>query len=230
MIYPALLEKEFSMQYFLPIPTVLSILLVIVSLSGCAQFLDQPGSADGPHPVDWAVQKDFYTRLMALPGIDTGSVYCDRHMVILFDPDCPACTEQWRILQPYFTRARIHWVPIGMTETSIQRGAALLAAINPSAALFANFDRFDSSGQTGGYPIGDPPQWAVENVRANTQSAVVREYIWGTPTLGIELAPDRYFGFTGVMPADEIGPILNSVRFIRAAPNHGFMAIKHRHH
>lgn len=216
------------MQFFSPIPPLLSILLVIVSLSGCAQIVERPTPAGGPHPVDWAVQKDFYTRLIALPGIDTGSVYCDRHMVVLFDPDCPACSEQWRILQPYFTQARIHWVPIGTTETSIQRGAALLAAINPSAALFANFDEFDTSGQTGGYPIGDPPQWAVEDVKANTQSAVVREYIWGTPTSGIELAPDRYFGFTGVMPTDEIGPILSNPLMIRAAPNHGFMAIQSR--
>lgn len=208
---------------------ILCVLLAWI-LSGCTPLMG-PGTKPEANDVNWAVQKDFYTRLMALPGIDTGSVYCDRHMVILFDPDCPACTEQWQVLQPYITRARIHWVPMGTNETSIRRGAALLAAINPSAALFANFDRFDTSAQTGGYPIGQPPQWAIADVRANSQSTVVHDYIWGTPTLGVELENGtRFYGFTGVMQRDEIGPILRNPGAIREAPKNGFMAIQRRQH
>lgn len=218
------------MQYLAVTRQATLSLLLCFSLTGCSLLSDGPSRKVG-NTVNWAVQKDFYTRLMALPGIDTGSAYCDRHMVILFDPDCPACAEQWQILQPYITRARIHWVPMGTNETSIRHGAALLAALNPPAALFANFDRFDTSTQIGGYPIGQPPQWAIADVRANSQSAVVHDYIWGTPTLGVELENGtRFYGFMGVMQRDEIGPILLNPGPIREAPMNGFMAIQRRQH
>lgn len=207
------------------------ILCVLVAwiLSGCTPLMG-PGTKPEENDVNWAIQKDFYTRLMALPGIDTGSVYCDRHMVILFDPDCPACTEQWQILQPYITRARIHWVPMGTNETSIRRGAALLAAINPPAALFYNFDRFDTNTKQGGYPISQaPPQWATEAVQANNRSAVVHEYIWGTPTLGFELENGKHFyGFSGVMNDNDIKQIIKNLEHIQTAPLNGFMSIKRR--
>ncbi len=204
-------------------------LLLCFSLTGCSLLSDGPSRKVG-YTVNWAVQKDFYTRLMSLPGIDTGSVYCDRHMVILFDPDCPACTEQWQILQPYITRARIHWVPMGTNKTSIRRGAALLAAINPPAALFYNFVRFDTNTKQGGYPISQaPPQWATEAVQANNRSSVVHEYIWGTPTLGFELENGKHcYGFSGVMNDNDIEQIIKNLGNIQTAPLNGFMSIKRR--
>lgn len=181
--------------------------------------------------VDWLVQKDFYTRLMALPGINTGPINSTKHLLVIFDPNCPMCARQWQTLKPYLNEVRIHWVPIAhMSNTSEKLGAALLAAKNPSAALFENESNFDYGKTQGGYPLpAEVPQWAIKALAANTQSQVMKDYLWGTPTLGFELENgQRYYGFTGLIEAKDIGSIIANLGHTKIAPLNGFMAIKRK--
>lgn len=55
--------------------------------------------------VDWLVQKDFSSRVMALPGIDTGPINSIKHLLVIFDPNCAMCARQWQTLKPYLNES-----------------------------------------------------------------------------------------------------------------------------
>lgn len=161
--------------------------------------------ADDPASrVDWAGMEAFWIRSTKLRGIHTGPADSSKHMLVYFDPNCPACARQWKILQPYMGQVRIQWIPIAyMSKSSLQRAAAILAAADPARALADNERGYDASAKVGGYAIpATVPDWAIEAVRANTEQAMRTKDSPGTPTLGFELYNGkRYFRMFGMVDA-----------------------------
>lgn len=58
--------------------------------------------------IDWGAMRTFWKRSMNLPGIDTGPVNSTRYLLVYFDPNCPICAHEWKVLQPYINSVRIH--------------------------------------------------------------------------------------------------------------------------
>lgn len=183
-----------------------------VALTGCSREAGAPAAVvaqaaptvagDPAAQTDWPAMQDFWKRSMALSGIETGPAHASKRMVVYFDANCPVCARQWKILRPYLGTVRIHWVPIAyMGDSSRQRAAAILAAADPAGALADNENGFDFATDKGGYPLSaDVPDWALRIVDANTSSAVRKQYVPGTPTLGFELYPEqRYFRLFGLL-------------------------------
>ncbi|MBB6184547.1 thioredoxin fold domain-containing protein [Oleiagrimonas soli] len=146
----------------------------------------------------------FWTQAMQLPGIDTGPADSNKRMLVIFDPDCPVCARQWRVLQPYLDRVRIHWVPVAyINGASLHRAAAILSAADPASALARNEQGFDFRRQQGGLAIpSDISAQALDTVRANTRTLMRDAGVIATPTLGFELYPHkRYYRMLGMLDA-----------------------------
>jgi thiol:disulfide interchange protein DsbG len=157
--------------------------------------------------VDWTQMQAFWTRSMQRTGIDTGPADSDKRMLVYFDPNCPVCARQWRVLEPYLDRVRIHWVPVAyINPMSTKRAAAILAASNPVDALETNERRYDFKRDEGGLPVPrNVPAWAIEKVEANTRESMHAKDLVATPILGFELYPGkRYYRIMGLMDADAI--------------------------
>lgn len=184
----------------------------IILLAGCSRDTAQPAAlanheTDAASPasrVDWAGMEAFWTRSTRLRGIYTGPADSGKHMLVYFDPNCPACAKQWDILQPYIEQVRIQWIPIAyMSNTSLRRAAAILAAPDPANALADNERNYDTDMKMGGYAIpATLPEWAIEAVQSNTEQAMRTKDSPGTPTLGFELYNGkRYFRMFGMVDA-----------------------------
>lgn len=183
-----------------------------VTLAGCsresADSLSPPAPAaatsvaNPAQQVDWAAMESFWKRSMTLPGIDTGPAGAKKRMLIYFDPDCPVCAQQWKVLEPYLTTVRIRWVPIAyLSKSGKQRAAALLAAPDPAQALAQNESRYDERLQLGGYAVpATVPDWALRAVESNTRQAMQGGKVAGTPTLVFELyRGKRYYRMLGLL-------------------------------
>ncbi len=158
-----------------------------------------------------AVLKSFWVRAMALPGINTGPANSTKRLVIIFDANCPMCAHQWEALQPYLSELRIHWVPIAFIAPSSARlGGSLLAASNPAAALAYNEEHYDFQTETGGYlpPTHFPARYVAE-VRNNTDSAVIKKNVSGTPSIAFELVPGKEYLFrAGMLTAKQLPKVI----------------------
>ncbi len=180
--------------------------VALLVLGGCSREAATPPAATGaPDPVaqvDWGAMKAFWDRSIGLPGIETGPPETGKRMLVYFDPNCPVCARQWRILQPYLGAVRIRWIPIAyMSESSKRRAAAILAAPDPVRALAQNEDEYDDERHLGGYPpSASVPDWALRAVETNTRQAMRAGDATGTPTLGFELYKgERYFRLFGLL-------------------------------
>lgn len=167
-----------------------------------ASSLDSVSADPRARTVDWAAMQAFWNAASALPGFDTGPATATKRMVVMFDPDCPACAMQYRALEPYLDRIRIHWVPVGyLRPDSARKAAGILSAKDPAAALAANELHYDFRNERGGALVSaSVPAQALAEVKANTASATFNQPVAATPMLGLELYPGkRYWRHPGAM-------------------------------
>ncbi|MBN8745708.1 MAG: hypothetical protein J0I24_15650 [Thiomonas arsenitoxydans] len=159
----------------------------------------------------WADLKQFWGESMQLPGIDTGPANSDKRMLVYFDPNCPMCARQWRILKPYLNTLRIHWIPFAyFNASSVRMAAGLLAAKDPSAAFDFNENHYNFQTQTGGFLAPqNVPAWAISEVKSITTNPFVKQNIQATPTIGLELEQgQRYYVILGVIDAQRLAKIM----------------------
>lgn len=157
--------------------------------------------------VDWAALEVFWKRSMQLPGIDTGPKDSAKQMLLFFDPDCPVCARQWRVMRPYLDRVHIHWIPVAyINATSLRRAAAILSDHDPVSALEQNEEDYDFRQQKGGLKIPPiVPTHVLDMVRTNTKVFMQQENVAVTPMLGFELYPQkRYYRVLGLMDASSM--------------------------
>lgn len=106
-----------------------------------------------------------------------------RRVVYMFtDMNCPYCARQWQAMQPYLEREDNvvqlrHIIVALLRPTSLPKGAAVLAANDPSAA-FADAERH--YGQNGFEPLKDIPIEIENQIQANT-ILMMRLGLNGTP-------------------------------------------------
>ena len=159
----------------------------------------------------WADLKQFWVESMQLPGIDTGPANSDKRLLIYFDPNCPMCARQWRILKPYLHTLRIHWIPFAyFNASSVRMAAGLLAAKGPAAAFDFNEEHYNFQTQTGGFLAPQHvPGWAIRAIESIKADPFVKQNIEATPTIGLELQQGRrYFVILGVIDAQRLAKIM----------------------
>lgn len=171
----------------------------------------RPVPARSEPSFDWAGMQRFWDEAIRLPGIDTGPSGSRKRMIVMFDPNCPACAMQWQVLKPYLGVIRIHWVPVGyLRPDSVRKAAAILSAPDPVEALTRNEDHYDFQRESGGYLMPDSvPAAAIAAVKANTASDAFNHPIAATPTLGFEFDKGhRYWRQAGMIAASAMPMVL----------------------
>jgi thiol:disulfide interchange protein DsbG len=75
-----------------------------------------------------------------------------RIVYILFDPNCPFCSDSWKALRSLVaTTVEVRWVPVAYLQAnSTGRVAAILSAKDPVAALATNEEGFHADTHQGG--------------------------------------------------------------------------------
>jgi len=73
---------------------------------------------------------------------------------VFLDANCIFCHLAWKAFQPYEkVGLQVRWLPVAFLKPdSAGKGAALLTAKDPEAALALNETKFDESSETGGIP------------------------------------------------------------------------------
>lgn len=101
-------------------------------------------------------------------GFNVGSGIARNTIYVFFDPQCPHCAALWESAKPLKGQARFVWIPVALlNQTSLQQGAALLAAPDAAAAMEAHEQSMrDEKGGIASTAGTEPEQQAVQH---NTQ-------------------------------------------------------------
>jgi len=97
-------------------------------------------------------------------GVILGSNAAAPELYMVMDPNCPHCQATWRALRDsvFSMKLRLHFIPIGETDSDNERAAAvLLSSPDPLNA----WDRYVAGDKTS--LMGTPAQALVTGVRAN---------------------------------------------------------------
>ncbi len=197
-------------------------LLLAFALAGCSTtpLLYSPQKVDR-----LLAQNHDWKAAQAMAGINTGPRHARTQLVVVFDPNCPACAELFRNLEPYRDTLRIHWVPIGTTKPSISMNGncsqvpasmdlatTLLSRMRSTAALKTNEEKYDSATCRGGYPSAQYASdwWATLAVRQNTED-MAKFKIPGTPTM-LYSTPNGLGRHVGVIGAEKLAALINAIR------------------
>lgn len=171
-------------------------------------------SRGGAPAIDWAAMQRFWDGAIKLPGIDTGPADSSKRMIVMFDPNCPACARQWQVLKPFLDTIRIHWVPVGyLRPDSTRKAAAILSAANPVEALTWNEDHYDFAHESGGLLVPMAvPAIAIAAVKTNTASDAFNQPIAATPIVGFEFDKGhRYWRKAGMVTAEQMPMVLTEL-------------------
>lgn len=196
----------------------------------------------GCNTTPWRYSPDKAARLVArqqhwgaaqaLAGIDTGPRFAPTALVVLFDPNCPSCTEQFRELKPYLQQVRIHWVPIGLEQGTLAIGsscrqvppslylsATLLAQVRSRAALLKNEEHYDAATCQGGFHASPAaPAWALRAARHNAD-AVSLFKAYGVPLIIYPTADGGYATRPGVTGGSELAALVSTAKAAARASN-----------
>jgi thiol:disulfide interchange protein DsbG len=91
-------------------------------------------------------------------------------LYVFFDANCYYCHLTWKALQPYErVGLQVRWIPVAYQKsTSAGRAAAILQAVDRSAAFRLNETRYNAARYDGGIPpSGDVPADLVAKLESN---------------------------------------------------------------
>lgn len=72
-------------------------------------------------------------------GFTVGALMSANAVYVLFDPQCPHCSQLWVQSLPLHKKAKFVWLPVSIINAkSTPQGAALLTAANPLEAMTAH--------------------------------------------------------------------------------------------
>lgn len=126
--------------------------------------------------------RQLYQRLGESHWVAEGATSPERVVYTFTDMECPYCARQWQAMRPFIespdNRTQVRHIIVAMLKpTSFGKGAAVLAAPDPTAALKTAQEDFRNGGIT---PMEDVPEATAEALRAN--STLMRALgIRGTP-------------------------------------------------
>jgi thiol:disulfide interchange protein DsbG len=142
-------------------------LIIYTTVSGnyliSGQVVDQSGKDLTSQYQDRYFPKPDVSKLAAMLAadptlVDEGSPKAPP-LYVFADANCIYCNKLWNELRPYVTagKVRVHWAMLAFLKPSSQgRAAAILAAPDKVAALFADESKFDRTNEEGGIAPLDP--------------------------------------------------------------------------
>jgi len=69
-------------------------------------------------------------------GFTVGALMGANPVYVLFDPQCPHCSQLWKASQPLNSKVKFIWVPVAIIgPKSLPQGAALMQASDPVQAM-----------------------------------------------------------------------------------------------
>ncbi len=95
-----------------------------------------------------------------------------RVVYIFIDANCPSCSLLYRNLRPLVEPLdlQIRWVPVAVVgPTSLGKGAAILQAKDPLAALRFNEEKYHGTSYSGGIEEDIPTTATEQKLRANVR-------------------------------------------------------------
>jgi thiol:disulfide interchange protein DsbG len=103
---------------------------VAASLAACS-----PQDAK-PEPGSIPVASAYDTLAKEGKGFAVGALMSNNTVYVMFDPQCPHCSQLWIQSLPLHKKAKFVWMPVSIINaTSTPQGAALLTAANPLEAM-----------------------------------------------------------------------------------------------
>lgn len=117
--------------------------------------------------------QDIWPKLKNSHWVANGSNDAKRVVYEFMDANCPYCHKFWQESRPWVKagKVQVREIVVGiLTPASLPKGATILAAKDPSAALTKN-ERHYSRGEVGGgiTPLKHIPTAATAKVKANNQ-------------------------------------------------------------
>lgn len=168
-------------------------------------MLDAEGenlSAD--HLAQYLPEPDFdaaWPLLEKASWVREGSADAKRIIYVFTDPNCPYCNAFWQATQPYIGKdIQVRHILVGvLSQSSLAKAAAILAAEDPAAAL-AKHERNHSKG--GIEPLEKIPGEIQQHLMLNVQ--LMRELgAHGTPAVFYKDREGKVRGITG-MPQENV--------------------------
>jgi len=102
-------------------------------------------------------------------GFTVGALMGANPVYVLFDPQCPHCSQLWKSSQPLNTKVKFIWVPVAIIgPKSLPQGAALMQASDPVQSMSAH-EQSLLAGQGGMSASADVPADVEAAIKANTQ-------------------------------------------------------------
>ena len=72
-------------------------------------------------------------------GFTVGSATSANTVYVMFDAQCPHCSQLWKASQPLLKSTKFVWIPVAILNAkSAPQGAALLSASDPAQAMAAH--------------------------------------------------------------------------------------------
>lgn len=169
-------------------------LIIYTTVSGnyliSGQVVDQSGKDLTSQYQDRYFPKPDVSKLAAMLAadptlVDEGSPKAPP-LYVFADANCIYCNKLWNELRPYVTagKVRVHWAMLAFLKPSSQgRAAAILAAPDKVAALFADESKFDRTNEEGGIAPLDPVPDDIAAVLNRHASEMASTGANGTPLL-----------------------------------------------
>ena len=102
-------------------------------------------------------------------GFTVGALMGANPVYVLFDPQCPHCSQLWKASQPLNTKVKFVWVPVAIIgPKSLPQGAALMQSSDPVQAMSAH-EASLLAGQGGMSASANVPADVEAAIKSNTQ-------------------------------------------------------------
>lgn len=102
-------------------------------------------------------------------GFTVGAMMGANPVYVLFDPQCPHCSQLWKASEPLHTKVKFIWVPVAIIgPKSLPQGAALMQASDPVQAMGAH-EQSLLAGQGGMSASASVPTEVEAAIKANSQ-------------------------------------------------------------
>ena len=147
--------------------TLIAVAALALTLTACSKESANPTSAPAAPPV--APGQAYDAVAQGAKGFTVGALMAANTVYVLFDPQCPHCSQLWQASQPLMNKARFVWVPVAIiSPKSLPQGAQLMQAADPVKTM-TDHEASLLAGQGGMSASANVPAELEAAIRANTQ-------------------------------------------------------------
>ncbi|WP_321943658.1 thiol:disulfide interchange protein DsbG [Paraburkholderia tropica] len=150
-----------------------------------------------------ALDAAIWDRLAQTKWVAEGPASTRRIVYVFTDTECPYCHQLWTSVQPYVAQGdvQVRYIMVAViAPASLNRGAAILEAKNPSAALVTHEQSFGHSPIA---PEASVPEATKQTLLANT-NLMLKLGVAGTPATVYRDAQGAVHLAQGALPPDVV--------------------------